>query len=152
MNSAATPRRSRGFTLSELLTALVVLVVLAAIAVPLWRNHLLRVRRSDATAALIAVQNAQDQYFGRNARYADGAQLTAAAPGGLGLKETSTHGFYHLEVHASADGLGFGAIARIIPQAGQAQDERCVQFSIDHIGLTRAVDAAGTDRSADCWR
>jgi type IV pilus assembly protein PilE len=152
MNNAAAPRRSRGFTLSELLTALVVLVVLAAIAVPLWRNHLLRVRRADATAALIAVQNAQDQYFGRNARYADGAQLTAAAPAGLGLKETSAHGFYRLEVHASADGLGFSATARVIPQAGQAQDERCAQFSIDHIGLTRAVDAQGTDRSADCWR
>jgi type IV pilus assembly protein PilE len=69
MNSAATPRRRLGFTLSELLTALVVLVVLAAIAVPLWRNHLLRVRRADATAALIAVQNAQDQVLSQR-RYA----------------------------------------------------------------------------------
>jgi len=40
----------RGFTVMELLTALVVIAVLAAVAVPLWRTHLLRVR-SDATEA-----------------------------------------------------------------------------------------------------
>jgi hypothetical protein len=26
-----------------------------------------------------------------------------------------------------------------------------VQFSIDHNGVRRALDAAGQDRSADCW-
>jgi len=146
------PRRASGFTLSEILTALVVVVVLGATAVPMWRTHLLRVRRTDASAALIAVQVAQDKFFGRNARYADGAQLNASAPGGLALKDTSEHGFYKIELHASPDGLGYSATARVLPQEGQAQDARCVELSIDQIGTRRAMDSEGSDRSGDCWR
>jgi type IV pilus assembly protein PilE len=145
-------RSQTGFTLSEVLTAMVVIAVLAAIAVPMWRTHLLRARRGDAGGALIAVQSAQDQFFGRHARYADGAQLTAKPPSGLGLKETSEHGFYRLDVRTSEDGLSYIARARVLPQAGQADDARCVELSIDHVGQRRAVDAEGVDRSGDCWR
>ena len=151
MNAPQFSRRWRGFTLSELLTVLVVVAVLAAIAVPMWRVHLLRVRRSDASAALVAVQMAQDQFFGRNARYASGAQLTAAAPKGLGLKAVSAHGFYRIELHTGPDALGYAATAQALPQAGQAADGRCVEFSIDHNGQRRALDSLGEDRSADCW-
>jgi prepilin-type N-terminal cleavage/methylation domain-containing protein len=67
----------RGFTVAEILTALVVVAVLTAIAIPMWRAHVLRVHRAEARDALIALQSAQDGYFGRNARYATAAQLTA---------------------------------------------------------------------------
>lgn len=133
----------RGFTLPELLTVLVVLAVLAAVAVPLWRAHLLRVRRTDATGALIKLQAAQDQYFGRNARYADATQLK--------LPGSSAHDFYKLQVDISKDGLAYTAIARATPGAGQNDDSRCVEFSLDQNDRRRAVDAEGNDRSADCW-
>ena len=139
-----------GFTLAEILTVVVVVAVLAAVAVPLWRVHLLRVRRADAISALIAVQNAEDRYFGRNARYASGAQLTAPDPEGLGLESHSGRGYYDIEVRSS-DGLAFTAIAHASHSAGQTDDARCVEFSIDHNGMRRAVDATGQDRSADCW-
>ena len=142
----------RGFTVIEILTVLIVIGVLAAIAVPMWRTHLLRVQRSDAIAALNAFAAAQDRFFGRHARYADTAQITADAPAGLGLKNTSEHGFYRLEVNTSADGLSYLATARAIPQQGQEGDARCAQLSIDHVGVRRAVDASGADRSADCWK
>jgi type IV pilus assembly protein PilE len=142
----------RGFTLAEVLTALVVVVVLAAIAIPSWRTHLLRARRGDASAALLAVQAAQDRFFARHARYASGPQLTTAAPGGLGLKDASEKGFYRLEVRTSIDGLGYSATARVIPGGGQAGDSRCVEFRIDEHAVRVAVDAEGADRSQDCWR
>ena len=53
------PRRHssipRGFTLTEIVTALVVATVLAAIAVVMWRSHVLRERRGDAVQALLAL-------------------------------------------------------------------------------------------------
>ena len=55
---------------------------------PLWRMHLLRVRRTEAIDALIALQAAQDRHFGRHARYADSAQLTAPAPEGSASSRT----------------------------------------------------------------
>jgi type IV pilus assembly protein PilE len=143
-------RRARGFTLVEIVTALVVIAVLTAVAVPMWRVHLLRVRRADAITSLVAVQNAQDKYFGRNARYATGAQLTTAEPEGLGLRTRSDHGYYDLDVQ-SGDGLAFTATARANDESGQSADTRCVQLSIDQNGIRRAVDSTGKDRSADCW-
>jgi type IV pilus assembly protein PilE len=143
---------ARGFTLAELLTALVVVVVLAAIAIPSWRTQLLRARRGDACAALLAVQNAQDRFFARHARYASGAQLITTPPAGLGLKDSSERGFYRLEVRSSADGLGYTATARVIPSEGQVGDSRCVEFRIDEHAVRYATDSEGVDRSQDCWR
>jgi type IV pilus assembly protein PilE len=146
------PLAASGFTLLEVLTAIVVVGVLAAIAIPSWRTHLVRARRGDATAALIEVQKAQDAFFGRQARYADAAQLTTPAPGGLGLAATSARGFYRIEIVTSADGLAFQATANVIAAAGQADDTRCVALSIDHFGQRRAVDRERNDRTPDCWK
>jgi type IV pilus assembly protein PilE len=142
--------RSRGFTLMEILIALVVIAILAAIAIPVWHNHLLRVRRAEARDALIELQAAQDRYFGRHARYATAAQL--ATPEGLALKATSAQGLYSIILDTSADGLGFLATARPVTRSGQEADTRCAEFSIDHVGQMHALDSNGTDRSADCWR
>lgn len=144
--------RTAGFTLAEILTALIVVAVLAALAVPLWRNHLLRVHRADGRAALIEVQTAQDKFFGTHARYASGGEIAAPAPRGLGLKAVSEHGFYRIAVQTSDDGLGFVATAHANSTQGQAEDARCIELTLDHVGRRRAVDSSGTDRSADCWR
>jgi len=143
---------TRGFTLAEVLTALVVVAVLAAIAIPTWRNHLLRVRRADAISALVALQAEQDRFFGIHARYADSAAMTQKPPDGLGRPATSERGFYAIELHTTADGLSYSAAARALAQPGDAPDARCAQLSIDHLGIRRAQDADGADRSGDCWR
>lgn len=147
-----TPRCAPGFTLLEVLTAVVVVGVLAAIAIPSWRTHLLRARRGDATATLIEIQKAQDGFFGREARFADASQLTAPPPAGLGLAAASPGGFYRIELSTSADGLGYIATATAVAGAGQSDDARCVALSIDHFGQRRATDRDGNDRTADCWK
>jgi type IV pilus assembly protein PilE len=144
--------RTSGFTLSELLTALVVLVVLIAIGIPMWRTHELRVRRDDAMKSLLALQEAQDRYFGRFARYADETQLAANSPAGTGVATTSKRGHYRIEVRVSADGFGYWASAHPIPIEGSRADARCAELRIDQNGRKFAVDADGVDRSADCWR
>ena len=145
-------RRARGFTLAEVLTALIVIAVLVALAVPMWRNHQLRVHRADGHAALIAAQTAQDKFFATHARYANGAEIFAPAPAGLGLGAASAHGYYRIEVSASADGLAYVATAHTAGAQGQAEDSRCVEMSLDQNGRRRALDADGLDRSQDCWR
>jgi type IV pilus assembly protein PilE len=145
-------RSRRGFTLAELLTALVVVAILAAVAIPMWRVHLLRVRRAEAAAALIAIQAAQDRYFGRHARYAKAADLTRAAPEGLGQSEHSERGYYDIAMSTSDDGLGYLATARASHRTGQSDDARCAEFTLDHNNRRRATDTEGNDRSQDCWR
>jgi type IV pilus assembly protein PilE len=140
-----------GFTIKETLTVVVVLVVIAAVALPMWRTHQLRVRRQDAADALRAVQTAEDEYFGKYARYANEAQLRASAPRVLSDKAVSTHGHYQITLHKSDDDLTYSASARLVPLEGEMVDTRCVELSIDQNGRRFAVDAEGVDRSADCW-
>jgi type IV pilus assembly protein PilE len=144
--------RTRGFTIMEILTALVVIAVLAAIAIPTWHTHVLRVRRAEARDALMNLQAAQDRFFGRHARYATAAQLTAPAPDGLELTPTTARNLYAIELETTPDGLGYLATARAVARAGQDADDRCATFTIDHVGQMGAADSSGTDRSADCWR
>jgi len=140
------------FTVKEVLTAIVVVVVLAAIAVPMWRTHQLRVRRQDAMNALRALQTAQDDYFGKHARYANETQLRASAPKALPDKGRSSRGYYQLTIQKSSDELAYSAVARVVPIESEVADTRCVELRIDQNGRRFAVDAEGVDRSADCWR
>lgn len=139
------------FTAKEMLTAIVVLVVITAVAVPMWRTHQLRVRRQDAIDALRALQVAQDDYFGKHASYADEAQLRSSAPKVLSGNARSARGYYQLTLQKSKDDLTYSATARVVPLEGEVADTRCVELRIDQNGRRFAVDGEGTDRSADCW-
>jgi type IV pilus assembly protein PilE len=143
--------RHSGFTVIEMLTVLVALVVIAAVAFPLWRTHDLRARRADAIEALEALQKAQDRHFGKNAKYASGHVLTLPPPQGLGLPAKSRRGFYEIDVTRSADALGYLATAKVIPTPDEAPDSRCMELRLDQHGRRSAVNAAGADTSADCW-
>jgi len=140
------------FTMREILTAVVVVVVLAAVAVPMWRTHQLRIRREDAAEGLRLVQLAQDNYFGKHARYANEADLQISGTEPTPDKALSPRGYYQISVRRSDDELTYTAIARVVPLEGQTEDTRCVELRIDQNGRRFAVDAAGEDRSADCWR
>ena len=144
--------RQSGLTVVEMMTVLVALVVLAAIAIPLWHNYQMRQRREGAVDALLAVQNAQDKYFAAQARYADDAlTFTPAAPG-LGVNRESAGNFYRVEVQRSADQLGYVVVAsanRVIE--GVRVDSRCHEFRLDEQGRRWSLDLEGQDSTADCW-
>ena len=143
-------KRQAGITVAELLTALVALSVIFAVALPMWHTHRLRVQRRDAIDALLVVQAAQDRYFASRASYADNAALRGPAPAGLGIAATSKHGFYEIEVQRAADELAYVAVARIAQGKGR-DDARCVELRLDEHGRRSAVSEAGEDTTADCW-
>ena len=62
-------RNASGVTLIELMTVVVVIGILAAIAVPSYRSYLLRANRTDAKRALLQVQAAEEKYYLSGQRY-----------------------------------------------------------------------------------
>jgi Tfp pilus assembly protein PilE len=144
--------RQSGLTVIEILTAMVALVVLAAVSIPLWHNQQLRQRRDGAVDALLAVQSAQDRHFALHARYADDAQTFTAAPTGLGVQRDAPGGHYRVEVQRSPDQLGYVAVARTIKGSEAARpDTRCQEFRLDEHGRRWSTDDEGQDSTADCW-
>lgn len=68
-------RKWRGFTLVELMIALVIIAILAAIAVPSYRESVKRGNRRAAQSAMMDIVNLEHQYFAANRVYATKAAL-----------------------------------------------------------------------------
>ena len=138
---------ARGVTLLEILVVLLVVGILTALALPAYRQHMMRVNRSEATIALYAIAAAEERFFIRHGRYSD--DISSGAPLGLGLALASTSPRYHFSVALADDGQTFIASAAPTREGGQGSDGECLTFSMDHRGR-RAV--SGSRETAFCWR
>lgn len=139
--------RMKGFTLIELMIVIVVIAVLASIAVPSYRQYVLRTHRVEAKSALLNLAAAQEKFYLQNNTYADDDELTDAPPAGLGLPATTENGFYDIEITA-ADATTFSA--RATAAGGQAADSACATFTINALGV-KAATKQGGGASTTCW-
>jgi type IV pilus assembly protein PilE len=140
--------RQTGVTLIELLTVIVVIAILASIAVPSYRNYLIRTQRAEAKTALLQLQAAQEKFYLNGNAYSD--DVTGAAPDGLGLPGVSETGKYDISVDLGADGQGYTATAAPAAGGGQEDDDTCGSLTITDTGV-RGIDG-GTGTVEECWR
>jgi type IV pilus assembly protein PilE len=140
----------RGVTLMELLTVIVVLGILAAIAVPSYRQYVVRANRTDAKTALMQLQAAQEKFYLQNNVYTN--KITDAPPTGLGLSTTTAHGLYTLGVTLvtvnDVPAQGFVASATPISGKGQTEDTKCDVFTITDAGKK---GVSGSSGEISCW-
>jgi len=73
-------RLQRGFNLIEVLVTVAIIAILAAIAVPNYRDYVTRSRVVEATAGLADARNKMEQFFQDNRSYPDGCVVSPAAP------------------------------------------------------------------------
>ena len=151
------PVASAGFTLVELVIAIVVVAILTAIALPTFLDQIRKSRRSEAFTALAAAQQAQERWRGNNAAYA--GSLTAAAaddPPGLGLSAQTPGGYYTLAV-ASADAQGYVLTATGNDGTTQADDAQCRKLAVRMQGGNLQYAGCGACEDFDfaatqaCW-
>ena len=139
-------RCTRGFSLTELMITLAIIAILASIALPSYRNYVIRSHRGDATQALLRIAAQQEKYYIQNNSYA--AALDA---GGLNMDAKSENGWYDLSITAG-DVTGFTAEAVADSGEAQADDDDCQKFSIDSEGRKLAFDSGGAANDDVCWR
>jgi type IV pilus assembly protein PilE len=139
-------KRMHGFTLMELMIVVVVIGILASIAVPSYRQYVLRTNRTDATTMLLRIQAAQEKFFLQNNQYASDAAA-------LGVTAVTEGGKYNIQVAQGASGTNMTFLATATPTAGggQLSDTRCRTFTINELGVRTGRDSGGADRSNECW-
>ena len=82
---------SRGFTLIELMVAIAIIAILAAIAIPNYNDYIRRSQLQEAFTNLSDFRIRMEQYFQDNRSYANGAACGAALPG-AGVSKYFTYG------------------------------------------------------------
>lgn len=139
-------RGSGGFSLTELMIALAIISILAAIALPSYRQYVIRSNRGDATQALLRLAAEQERYYLAHNTYA-----STIGEGGLNVSATSEHGWYKLTI---SDGNANNFVAEASPagDSPQKNDSECQTFEIDADGRKTATDANGAATDDICWR
>lgn len=129
-------------TLLELMAVVMVIGVLGMIAIPSYRQYVMRAQRTEAKTALLQLYTNQERFYLTNRTY-------SADPDQLGfVGDLTERGTYTLTI-AGANATGYTATAT--PRAGadinMTSDAQCTTFSITATGVRSAT---GTD-AANCW-
>lgn len=127
-------KRSSGFTLIELMIVVAIIGILASIAYPAYTEYVIRAKRSDAKAALLQVQLAQEKWRANHTSYGTLANI--------GVNATSPDGYYTIAVSGNT------ATAYTATATPLAPDAKCGALGIDQAGVKTVT---GTDSVANCW-
>lgn len=137
----------RGFTLMELMIAVVVVAIITAIALPSYRDYVTRGKISEATSSLADMRVKLEQYFQDNRTYVGACAAGTAAP-----LPTATR-YFSFTCPTLTD-TAFTVTATGIP--GQGMDGfvyTADQVNTQATTITASSDAAiaGWTGNAGCW-
>lgn len=122
----------------ELMIVIAIVGILASVAVPMYREHVIESRRSEARAAIEEIRNRQYEFFQNYKRYGTLAEISQP--------DTTPGGYYQLAVTTSA--LRFSATATAINN--QTDDTECAVFSVTSVDTFVSYDS-GSGQTFDCW-
>ena len=131
--------KSRGFTIVELIIAIAIIGILAAIAIPSYQEHLKKGRRADAQQFLSQVAQKQQQYL-MDARAFAGDLVELSMNNSI---PASVSKFYTVTVAAVA-GPPPSFVITATPVAGTAQADDGT-LTIDNQG-SKIRNVSGVDR------
>ncbi len=131
-----TSSRVQGFTLLELLIAVTIVAIMAAIAIPVYLNYTTRAKVAEALNVVTAPMTAVTEYYSVNGSFPDNN-----ADAGLGAPESFT-GEYVLRVSILAGGVIqadlqgsqlSGHAVTLTPASGDAVSWTCGSTLPDHL-------------------
>ena len=146
-----TARPSAGGTLLGMLTTLIIIGILSAVAIPVWSEAVIRMRRSEAQAALQELMQQQERHFTRFNNYAAFSANTVSDFRWWSGRNARSSA-YELEGKA-CDGQQIRDCIQLVATPGtpnvdsRFRDPQCERLILTSSGLHLA-----TGPSRSCWR
>lgn len=131
---------NNGFSLIELLIAMAIAAILATIAYPSYRQHILKSHRTEAKNLLVDIATRQERFFTQNNRYASKLSLMNFSTDTVATET----GRYNVSISASTN---ITYTAQAVPTSiGTQNSDLCGSFSINEQGVHSVSGTEGR-----CW-
>ena len=132
------PNRSQGFSLIELMIAVVIVGILAAVAIPMYSDYVTRSRRADGQATLMQVAQELERCYTQFSKYNDNSCSVISSGT---VDQTSDQEFYVISASVLTESTF------TLTAAPQDEDTDCDELTLTHLGVQ---SAAGPDKDS-CW-
>jgi type IV pilus assembly protein PilE len=146
-----------GFTLIEIMVAIVVIAIMASVALSSYQSSIIKTKRKAALSTLMTLVSEQEEYFVNNKGYATdltslGYAVTGAVADPLYINDngdlsTSAAGSYSISFAVGASASAYTLAAT--PINGQTHDTQCSTLSINSVGTQTT---SGTEAASSCFR
>jgi type IV pilus assembly protein PilE len=133
-NKRVKARRSKGFTLIELMIAVAIISLLSMIALPSFMDNIRKSKRVDAQTALTRTSTNLERFFSANTTYTvDLAQLGLVVDSGTGYSDERN---YVITVAGGATGIAssYTVTATADAASSQSEDTGCTVLTINSLG------------------
>lgn len=149
------PARAHGFTLIELMVAMVVMALLLSISIPTYKSQIRKSRRTEAKTAVLDLAGREERLYSvTNAYSATPADLGYAASGSFPVN-VGTNAYYQVTVTLPTTNPPAFLVTATAISTDQLKDTACRTFTVDQTGVQGATNSSGTSSTAitaTCWR
>ena len=137
-------KKMKGFTLVELMIAVAIVAILAAVAIPAYDSSVTQSRRTECKVFAMDIADRQARNWTQNSTY---AEATSAAQFTNNLNTPNGNLSENSYCTASTTG-GDSFLVTVTPSIA---DSECVSFTLTNTGI-RGVGDGSTLSVSDCWR
>lgn len=151
-------RHTTGFTLIEMMITVAIIAIIAAVALPSYRDYVVRSTFAEATGNLADLRVKMEQYYMDNRRYStDAAGATCGIPGGNAPTAANARYFQYI-CEPRAVTAGIGAQEFLLTARGNAaQGLGGIDFTVNHANTRATVVTASSTMASNgyadaaCW-
>ena len=141
----------KGFSLIEVVVAMVIVSILASIAYPSYVSQLRKSRRAEATTELVSLAQAQERFFSRFRTYTSVVPAPDPCTGqACGLEKSSSlseNEYYVLTANGNATSYTLTATAH----GPQTEDTECRTLTLNSASVKSATNALSQKVIDQCW-